>query len=167
LLAQTHFPASPSLCPRTQVRAQARQENRAPFSLSPRPHHLCRAKEPARRPALRKEAGHGGRRCAEACPKQYTDHAQVSLFRLFRSAGLRAGFFFNPKQSVGLLCIHNDYVGRSVLIGRKSPSPCQGLENENVGRFSHLRISPQPDGRFTNRPYAQNLAAAPLCRGAS
>jgi hypothetical protein len=35
------------------------------------------------------------------------------------------------------------------------------------GRFSHLRISPQPEGRFTNRPYAKNLAAARLYRGAS
>jgi hypothetical protein len=23
------------------------------------------------------------------------------------------------------------------------------------GRFSHVRIRPQPDGRFTNRPYAK------------
>jgi hypothetical protein len=30
------------------------------------------------------------------------------------------------------------------------------------GRFSHLRIRPQPDGRFTNRPYAKNLAAVRL-----
>jgi hypothetical protein len=29
-------------------------------------------------------------------------------------------------------------------------------------RFSHLRISPQPEGRFTNRPYANNLATARL-----
>jgi hypothetical protein len=50
----------------------------------------------------------------------------------------------NPKQSVGLLCIHNDCIGRSVLIGHKSPSPCHGLRMTMCGRFSHLRISPQP-----------------------